>query len=128
MPVPPFQKNRWLFCCLLFESPCQQATGLLQPMVHAHRRAWSKQLGPSGGSQAEACPQQTATSGRACQATHDTLQVPSAEEKTGSALLLSRLMRQALHGPRVALILSRLLPPGLITAIHVRSVRHPHSI
>ena len=47
-------------------------------------------------------------------------QVPSAEEKTGSALLLSRLMRQALHGPRVALFLSRLLPPGLITAIHVR--------
>ncbi|KAK9868448.1 hypothetical protein WJX84_004951 [Apatococcus fuscideae] len=45
-------------------------------------------------------------------------QVPSAEEKTGAALLLSRLMRQALHGPRVTLSLSRLLPPGLITAIH----------
>ena len=53
------------------------------------------------------------------------MQVPSAEEKTGSALLLSRLMRQALHGPRVALLLSRLLPPGLITAIHVRSVPLP---
>ena len=47
------------------------------------------------------------------------MQVPSGEEKTGAALLLSRLMRQALHGPRVTLFLSRLLPPGLITAIHV---------
>lgn len=35
-----------------------------------------------------------------------------------TATLLSRLMVQSLHGQRVALLLGRLLPPGLVAAVH----------
>ena len=35
------------------------------------------------------------------------------------ATLLGQLMAQPLHGPRVSLLLSRLLPPGLVSAIQV---------
>ena len=35
------------------------------------------------------------------------------------ATLLAQLMKQPLHGPRVALLLARLLPPGLVAAIQV---------
>ena len=37
------------------------------------------------------------------------------------ATLLGQLMAQPLHGPRVSLLLSRLLPPGLVAAIQVIS-------
>lgn len=36
------------------------------------------------------------------------------------ASLLGRLAAQPLHGPRVALLLGRLLPPGLVAALLVR--------
>lgn len=36
------------------------------------------------------------------------------------ATLLGQLIAQPLHGPRVTLLLSRLLPPGLVGAIQVR--------
>lgn len=35
------------------------------------------------------------------------------------ATLLSQLTKQPLHGPRIVLLLNRLLPPGLVTAIEV---------
>ena len=35
------------------------------------------------------------------------------------ATLLGQLMKQPLHGPRITLLLSRLLPPGLVAAIQV---------
>ena len=35
------------------------------------------------------------------------------------ATLLSQLAKQPLHGPRFVLLLNRLLPPGLVTAIEV---------
>ncbi len=35
------------------------------------------------------------------------------------ATLLGQLMAQPLHGPRITLLLSRLLPPGLVAAIQV---------
>ncbi len=35
------------------------------------------------------------------------------------ATLLSQLTKQPLHGPRILLLLNRLLPPGLVTAIEV---------
>ena len=35
------------------------------------------------------------------------------------ATLLGQLAKQPLHGPRVALLLGRLLPPGLVAAIQV---------
>ena len=35
------------------------------------------------------------------------------------ATILSRLCGNPLHGPRVILLLGRLLPPGLVTAIQV---------
>ena len=35
------------------------------------------------------------------------------------ATLLSQLTKQPLHGPRIVLLLNRLLPPGLVAAIEV---------
>ena len=35
------------------------------------------------------------------------------------ATLLSQLTKQPLHGPRIVLLLHRLLPPGLVAAIEV---------
>ena len=35
------------------------------------------------------------------------------------ATLLSQLTKQPLHGPRIMLLLHRLLPPGLVAAIEV---------
>ena len=35
------------------------------------------------------------------------------------ATLLSQLAKQPLHGPRIVLLLNRLLPPGLVSAIEV---------
>jgi len=36
--------------------------------------------------------------------------------------ILSRLCANPLHGPRILLLLGRLLPPGHVTAIHVRPI------
>jgi len=44
------------------------------------------------------------------------------------ATLLSQLMAQPLHGPRVTLLLSRLLPPGLVAAIQVSSDRSKQGV
>ena len=43
------------------------------------------------------------------------------------ATLLSQLTKQPLHGPRIVLLLHRLLPPGLVAAIEVIAAadRHP---
>lgn len=38
--------------------------------------------------------------------------------RSETASLLSHLMTQPIHGRRVELFLSRILPPGLVTAIH----------
>ena len=41
--------------------------------------------------------------------------------RAATASLLGRLAAQPLHGPRVALLLGRLLPPGLVAALLVRA-------
>jgi DnaJ family protein C protein 13 len=43
------------------------------------------------------------------------------------ATLLGQLAKQPLHGPRVALLLGRLLPPGLVAAIQARPL-HAHGL
>jgi hypothetical protein len=45
--------------------------------------------------------------------------------RAATASLLGRLAGQPLHGPRVALLLGRLLPPGLVAALLVRARRQP---
>ncbi len=37
--------------------------------------------------------------------------------RSATASLLGRLMAQPLHGPRVALLVGRALPPGLVAAL-----------
>ena len=37
--------------------------------------------------------------------------------RSATASLLGRLMAQPLHGPRVALLAGRVLPPGLVAAL-----------
>ena len=37
--------------------------------------------------------------------------------RSATASLLGRLMAQPLHGPRVALLVGRVLPPGLVAAL-----------
>lgn len=41
------------------------------------------------------------------------------------ATLLGQLTKQPLHGPRISLLLGRLLPPGLVAAIEVRMLHPP---
>lgn len=43
--------------------------------------------------------------------------------RVAAASLLARLLAQPLHGPRVGLILGKMLPPGLVALIQVGSVR-----
>ena len=49
----------------------------------------------------------------------DLWQEAAEQIQTAVATLLGRLCAQPLHGPRVVLLLSRLLPPGLVAAIQV---------
>ena len=53
----------------------------------------------------------------------DLWQEAAEQVRTAVATLLGRLCAQPLHGPRVVLLLSRLLPPGLVAAIQV----YPHA-
>ena len=43
-----------------------------------------------------------------------------------TATILSKMMGQPLHGPRVVLFLGRLLPPGLVAAIQVPCYIYAH--
>ncbi len=47
------------------------------------------------------------------------MQEASEKVRAAVATLLGQLMGQPLHGPRITLLLSRLLPPGLVAAIQV---------
>ena len=47
------------------------------------------------------------------------LQEAAETVRAAVATLLSQLTKQPLHGPRIVLLLNRLLPPGLVAAIEV---------
>ncbi len=47
------------------------------------------------------------------------LQEAAETVRAAVATLLSQLTKQPLHGPRIVLLLHRLLPPGLVAAIEV---------
>jgi len=47
------------------------------------------------------------------------LQEAAETVRAAVATLLSQLAKQPLHGPRIVLLLNRLLPPGLVSAIEV---------
>ena len=49
------------------------------------------------------------------------LQEAAETVRAAVSTLLSQLTKQPLHGPRIVLLLNRLLPPGLIAAIEVCS-------
>ena len=50
---------------------------------------------------------------------HAVLQAALLEAQTAAASLLARYMAQPLHGPRVVLLVQRMLPPGLVASLQV---------